>query len=163
ETDRMTRLVDDLLILAKARRPDFIRPTENELADLTHGLFDKCRALGERCWVLDDAAECVAVVDGQRLTQAVLQFTHNAVRHTTVGDEIGVGSRVCAAGAYYPRMIEFWVRDTGPGVAPGDRDRVFQRFQRGEGTRPDDGFGLGLSIVSAIADAHSGLVVLDPP
>ncbi len=61
-------------------------------------------------------------------------------------------------------MARLWVRDTGPGVAPADRDVVFERFGRGSAPSGDDGFGLGLSIVSAIAEAHGGSVdVTDSP
>jgi len=60
-----------------------------------------------------------------------------------------------------PGAVELWVRDTGPGVAEEDRERIFERFGRGA-VRPDDeGFGLGLSIVDAIARAHGGELRLD--
>ena len=157
EIDRMSRLVDDLLMLAKARRPDFIQAEPVDLSFLTSDVLQKCRALGPRDWVLDAAAPATAVVDAQRLTQALLQLAHNAVRQTADGDEIAIGSRVNGD------LIELWVRDTGPGVPYADRERVFQRFQRGSAAGGDDGFGLGLSIVSAIAAAHGGSVLLDEP
>ncbi|MFY0407737.1 sensor histidine kinase [Solicola sp. PLA-1-18] len=155
EIDRMSRLVDELLLLAKSRRPDFVVPRPTDVGALTVGVLDKCRALAPRRWVLDQQADVTAPVDGQRLTQALLQLAHNAVRHTGPDDEVAVGSRVVRD------RLELWVRDTGSGVAPDDRDRIFDRFQRGHGAGGDDGFGLGLSIVSAIADAHGGGVGLD--
>jgi len=52
--------------------------------------------------------------------------------------------------------IRLWVRDTGPGVSDRDKDAVFRRFTRGQDAAPDEGVGLGLSIVAAIAAAHGG-------
>ena len=57
--------------------------------------------------------------------------------------------------------VRIWVRDTGPGIAPQDRERIFERFGRAETGRGSDGSGLGLAIVTAIAQAHGGLVELD--
>jgi two-component system OmpR family sensor kinase len=153
ETDRMSRLVNDLLMLAKARRPDFVDAHATEVEVLTHGILDRARALADRAWLLDGVARGSAALDGQRITQAMLQLADNAARHTRSGDEIGIGSR------HHEGHVELWVRDTGPGVPVGLRGEVFERFTRGE--RNDEGFGLGLSIVRAIAEAHGGDVVLD--
>lgn len=155
EIDRMARLVDDLLMLAKARRPDFVRPQPADVEALTRGALDRARALADRTWVLDAAAAVTVPLDGQRITQALLQLSSNAVRHTRPGDEIGIGSRLDGD------RLELWVRDTGTGVDPAIAPDIFERFARGQDN--DDGFGLGLSIVRAIAEAHHGEVVLDPP
>jgi signal transduction histidine kinase len=154
ETDRMARLVNDLLMLAKARRPDFVTLQPTDVEALTHGVLDRARALADRTWLLDGVAVGDdAPLDGQRITQALLQLADNAARHTQPGDEIGIGSR------RHEGRLELWVRDTGPGVAPELRAEIFERFARGE--HDDEGFGLGLSIVRAIAEAHGGDVVLD--
>lgn len=153
EIDRMARLVDDLLMLAKARRPDFVRVQPADVESLTHGALDRARALADRTWLLDGTARATIPLDGQRITQALLQLSANAARHTQPGDEIGIGSRLNEG------RVEFWVRDTGTGVDPAIAAGIFERFARGEDS--DDGFGLGLSIVSAIAEAHHGDVVLD--
>ncbi|KAA1420587.1 HAMP domain-containing histidine kinase [Mumia zhuanghuii] len=157
EVDRMSLLVDDLLVLAKARRPDFVQPEPVDAVALVTGILDKCRALGPRAWILDAAPPEGAVVhlDPRRTTQAVLQLAENAVRHTADGDTIAVGCAVDDEGT------TLWVRDSGPGVSPADREVLFERFRRGSAPR-GEGFGLGLSIVSAIADAHGGTVSLDP-
>lgn len=153
EIDRMSRLVNDLLMLAKARRPDFVAAHPTDVETLTHGAVDRAKALADRTWLLDGVARQSAHVDGQRITQALLQLSDNAVRHTSPGDEIGIGSRL------HEGRLELWVRDTGTGVEPELRTQIFERFARAE--RNDEGFGLGLSIVSAIAEAHGGDVVLD--
>jgi two-component system OmpR family sensor kinase len=96
----------------------------------------------------------VAEVDEQRLTQALLQLCDNAVKHTDAGDEIALGS------SYDGNTARLWVRDSGPGVPPGDRDQIFDRFGRSRVPEHDEGFGLGLSIVRAIALAHDGAVTV---
>jgi len=160
EVDRMARLVGDLILLAKSDRPDFVTPRPTDLTGLTVDTLAKARGLAERRWVLDETAGAVVLVDEQRLTQALLQLCHNAVTHTTPADTVALGS------SYDGTRVRLWVRDTGPGVAPEHREQIFERFGRGDvPTRahdaPDDGFGLGLSIVRAIAHAHGGEIGLD--
>jgi signal transduction histidine kinase len=156
ETDRMARLVNDLIVLAKADRPDFVSPHPVDLGAFTRTVLDKCRALGERRWVLDEAAEVLADIDEQRVTQAMLQLAQNGVKHTRSGGEVGVGSRVEAG-----RGLLLWVRDDGPGVPHADKERIFDRFTRSVVPEEDEGFGLGLSIVRAIAVAHGGTVLVE--
>lgn len=155
EADRMARLVNDLLVLAKARRPDFVRPAATDVEQLTVGVVDRARSLAARTWVLDSVTRDTVLLDAQRITQAVLQLCDNAVKHTAEGDEIGIGSR------RHEGAVELWVRDTGPGVDPAVRGQLFDRFVQGDEEQQHGGFGLGLSIVRAIADAHGGHVVLD--
>jgi signal transduction histidine kinase len=157
ELDRMTRLVDDLTLLAKAERPDFVRPAPVDLGELTDDLLGRLPALGPRAWTVDTRSEDVISADGQRLTQAMLQLAANAVRATEDGAEIAVGTLVDRA----RDETRLWVRDTGVGVAPEDRNRIFQRFTRGAAADRGEGSGLGLSIVSAIAEAHGGSVRLE--
>jgi signal transduction histidine kinase len=88
ELDRMSRIVDDLLLLAKSERPDFVRPEPVDLTELTSDLDAKVRALGERHWQLEAIGEGTVRVDPQRITQAMVQLAHNAVQHTKSGDVI---------------------------------------------------------------------------
>lgn len=155
EIDRMGRLVDDLLLLAKSRRPDFVRPAPVDVDRLTRTTLERARGLDERTWLLDESAQVTAALDGQRIVQALLQLADNAVRHTRPGETVAVGSRIVG------RELDLWVRDEGPGVDPAVRPVLFDRFTRGD-SNDDRGFGLGLSIVRAIAVAHDGRVDLDP-
>ncbi|WP_420873107.1 sensor histidine kinase [Nocardioides daphniae] len=155
EVDRMGRLVDDLIMLAKSRRPDFLTPSPVDLDDLTTTVLAKARAMADREWQLDEVAPARVVADEHRITQALLQLVDNAVKHTNPGDTIALGSRVDGGTA------RLWVRDTGDGIAPEARTVVLQRFARAEVRPGDEGFGLGLSIVSAIAQAHGGRVVIE--
>ncbi|TGN65258.1 HAMP domain-containing histidine kinase [Nocardioides eburneiflavus] len=152
EVDRMSRLVGDLMLLAKSRRPDFLVLGEVELTSLTQSVLAKARALGDRDWQLDAMARGRAVLDEQRITQALLQLADNAVKHTDTGTVVAIGS------AGDDDEVRLWVRDTGDGIPPEDRDAVVERFGRSHVRAGDDGFGLGLSIVSAIAEAHGGTV-----
>jgi signal transduction histidine kinase len=151
ELARMTRLVDDLLLLAEAERPDFLRLAPADLGSLTRQLAAKARALDDRPWVLAGAAPRQAVLDAQRITQAVMQLAANAVAHTPAGTVVELGSALRGS------TVEFTVADHGPGIPPAQRRWVFDRFARLE-SRRGGGTGLGLSIVAAIAAAHGGTV-----
>ncbi|WP_298331744.1 HAMP domain-containing sensor histidine kinase [Haloactinopolyspora sp.] len=155
ELDRMHRMVDELVILAKAKRPDFVRPRPVEVGSLLDDVVDKAEALAPRAWTVDARAEASLLLDPQRITQALLQLVMNAVTFTDQGDIIAVGAQVD------DDVVRLWVRDSGPGVAPEDAERIFDRFARGDGGRGGEGSGLGLAIVRAIAEAHRGRVVLD--
>ena len=154
ELDRMSRFVDDLLLLAQAERGDFIQPGDVDLDALTEELFAKAGALAAREWHLDANGVGRLRADRQRLTQAVMQLAQNAVQHTQEGDRIALGS------ALEDGHARLWVSDTGPGVPDVDRERIFDRFARGSGARRSQGAGLGLAIVRAIAEAHGGGVTL---
>ncbi|MGW0733296.1 ATP-binding protein [Streptomyces sp. NPDC002851] len=152
ELDRMSRIVEDLLLLAKAERPDFVTPGPVQLAELTADVYVKARTLGERDWKLTEVAEGEAELDEQRVTQAMVQLAQNAVQHTTPGQAVSIGSRIEGA------AVELYVADSGPGVPPQDAEVIFDRFRRGTARRGarGSGAGLGLSIVRAIAEGHRG-------
>ncbi|WP_408895887.1 sensor histidine kinase [Nocardioides sp. R1-1] len=158
EVDRMARLVGDLIMLAKSDRPDFLAPGATDPAALLASVLTKARALGERDWVLEASPDLPdeLVLDGQRITQALLALADNAVKHTAPGGRIALGAAVVGP------TFRCWVHDDGPGVAPEDRERIFGRFGRAAVPEGDEGFGLGLSIVSAIAQAHGGSAYVDP-
>jgi signal transduction histidine kinase len=154
ELDRMSRFVDDLLLLAKAGSPDFLRLDTVELGALVDELETKVTALAPRRWRVDARSRGRIVADRQRLTQALLQLAQNAVDHTGEEDEIALGAALDNGHA------RIWVRDTGTGIPEAEQARVFDRFSRLPGRRRRDGAGLGLSIVKAIAEAHHGRVEL---
>jgi signal transduction histidine kinase len=153
ELDRMHRLVDDLMTLATAGSPGFVRLEETDLGRLTDDILDKARLLGDRRWTVDARTGATAHVDEQRLTQAWLQLASNAVKFSAPGTRITLGSSVRDG------RIRLWVRDEGIGVSPDQLERIFVRFAQAE-REPAfrDGAGLGLAIVSAIAGGHEGRV-----
>lgn len=148
EVNLMSRLVDDLVTLAKSDRPEFVMRAPADIADLTATTLSRARALGERDWQLDETASGIVHVDTQRITQAWLQLAANAVKFSHPGSVVGIGSRVSR------REVHFWVRDEGRGIAPADQARVLERFSRVDSGL--EGAGLGLPIASAIASAHGG-------
>jgi signal transduction histidine kinase len=154
ELNRMSRFVDDLLLLARSERPDFLELDIVDVQPLTDELFGKAEALGPREWILESVGGGRIEADRQRLSQAVLELARNACKHTDTGDVIALGSQVADG------ECRFWVRDTGKGVEPDDHDRIFSRFGRSANGRSKDGSGLGLAIVKAIAEAHHGRVEL---
>ena len=158
ELDRMNRLVDDLLLLAKASRPDFLLPEPVDLDLFTHDLYAKVRGLGDRSWRLDGTGVGIVRVDAQRLTQAVMNLAENAVRHTGPAQEIAIGSSLIGGHA------RIWVRDQGPGISLELHDRIFDRHVRVDRSWADassDGAGVGLAIVRAVAEGHGGAVRLE--
>jgi two-component system, OmpR family, sensor kinase len=155
ELDRMARLVDDLLILARAERPDFLQPEPLRLADFTHEVYSKATSLGDRRWTLHLQRDGSLDADPQRLTQALVNLADNAVKQTDEGGEIEIGADVEDGWA------RFWVSDRGPGLTEADREEVFARFARGDGGKGYAGTGLGLAIVKAVADAHGGRTEVD--
>lgn len=157
ELAQMSRLVNDLLLLTKAERPDFLCAKSEDLDWLTEELYLKARSFStERNWQLEAKGLYPVSLDKQRFSQAVMNLVQNAVRHTKVGDTIALGSAVKGD------HMQFWVRDTGEGIAPENRERIFERFARAtNNNRQFEGAGLGLSIVSAIVSAHGGRIELE--
>ena len=154
ELDRMTRIIGDVLLLAKHERSDFLELSTVDVGILTDELHAKAKALAPRDWVLEQRGRGVIVADRHRLTQAVMQLALNAARYSPTDEAIRLGSSISNGEA------RFWVRDRGPGIQLSEQRAIFERFQRGSDTRRWEGAGLGLAIVKAIAEAHHGRVEL---
>jgi two-component system, OmpR family, sensor kinase len=156
ELGRMDRIVDELLTLAKAERPDFLWLEPVQTDALLEEVLDKVRPLAKRDWRFEGTASDTLMADRQRLVQAVMNLVDNAMRATREHDTIAIGA------AADGDEVRIWVRDTGPGIELEQRERIFDRFARGpDEPRGDGGSGLGLAIVRAIAEAHRGRVELD--
>ena len=155
ELERMSRLVEDLIVLAKAEQHDFLYKETIDVALFTTEIFAKAKALADRNWQLEQVATGQFVGDRQRLTQVMINLSQNAAQHTQSSDVIGIGSRI------NQNEVQFWVRDTGEGIHESDQKRIFERFTRaGNHRRRSDGAGLGLAIVKVIVEAHSGQIYL---
>ena len=157
ELDIMSRYVADLLVLAKAEQPDFLRLEASDVGEFAHQLVPRLTALGDRTWRTERVPEpgrTAVVADPGRLAQAVLNLAGNAVEHTGPGDEIELTIAVHAD------RYRIQIRDTGPGFDDTVADGLFRRHERGGRSRVSrpDGTGIGLSIVAAIARAHGGAV-----
>jgi two-component system OmpR family sensor kinase len=159
ETERMTRLVEDLLLLA---RLDSGRPLEREPVDLSRVAVDAVNdahvAGPDHRWELDLPDEPVLVAgDPARLHQAVSNLLANARIHT------GPGTVVTTRLTTEPTHTVLKVIDNGPGIPAQLQSEVFERFARGDTSRSRKGgsTGLGLAIVSAVIKAHDGTIAVE--
>ena len=150
---RMRRLVQDLLLLARA---DAQRVAPHQPLDLGSVLIEAAAELepvADGHHIVVDAPQ--VMVDGARdeLHRLVVNLLENALKHTPRGTEVH------ASIAERDGRVLMTVEDDGPGIPAHLRDRVFERFVRGEGDRGGS-FGLGLAIVRAVAESHGGTVEL---
>jgi two-component system, OmpR family, sensor kinase len=156
EITRISRLVDDLLVLAQAERTDFLRVESIDLRPFVTDLWDGVSLTAERRFELGTIVDGTLEADADRLAQALRNLARNAIEHTTERDGlVRLDVRPLA-----PDRIRFTVTDDGPGIPEHERERVFERFHRTDTgrTRAGGGAGLGLAIVRAIAEAHRGTV-----
>ncbi|PWJ27358.1 two-component system OmpR family sensor kinase [Branchiibius hedensis] len=158
EADRMTTLVEDLLLLA---RLDAGRPLERSEVDVTRLLLetigDAHAASPDHDWQLDLPDEPVELEgDEARLRQVIINLLGNARRHTPAGTKVVASARTVGD------QVEISIADNGPGIDPELVPRIFERFTRGDEarTRTEGSTGLGLSIVSAVVAAHHGTVTV---
>ncbi len=156
EVVRMDRLIDDLLLLAELEQDDFLQTEPVELPAFVEELWGSTVLLAERRFRVSAVPAGSVTADPDRLAQALRNLLTNAIKHTAAPDgrvELSVASG--AAG-----HVSFAIEDDGPGIPPGERERIFERFHRTDPSRDraSGGAGLGLAIVRAIAEAHGGSV-----
>jgi signal transduction histidine kinase len=160
ETDRLIRLAEDLLLLARAdNQQPFLRPEPLSLPALLGvaarrggaGAADRAVTI-----TVHSPADLIVEADPDRLRQAVDNLLDNAIRHAPRGSVVDV-----TASSPRPEVVTIEVADRGPGFPPEFLPHAFERFRRAEAARTRDGggTGLGLSIVHAIAQAHGGHAV----
>jgi signal transduction histidine kinase len=153
ESDRMCRLVDTMLTLAKT---DIGQPLPAELVELGATAERVCRQAGalhpDRSITLEP--EPVPPVHGSAdaLAQLIWILVDNAIKHTRAGGHVRVS--VAQDGA----AVHCRVTDDGRGIAPGDQERIFERFYRSDPARSGSGAGLGLAIAARIASVHHGRI-----
>lgn len=158
EITRMTRLVDDLLLLAKSEETHFLRVEPIDLASFVTELWDGASLIAARRFELGSIPQGTLSADPDRLAQALRNLIENAIAHTS--EDRGVVRLLVAA--LPDGRVRFRVEDDGPGVDAAQRERVFDRLHRTDEARDrsSGGAGLGLAIVRAIAEAHGGTVLL---
>jgi two-component system OmpR family sensor kinase len=161
EIARIARLVDDLLLLAKAEQTEFLRPEPIDLEPYVHELWDGVSLLAPRRFELGPVPKGTLTADADRLAQALRNLLANAIEHTAPERGL-VRLEVQRRG---PDRLCFLVSDDGPGIPDAERDRVFDRFHRTDSARDraSIGTGLGLAIVRAIAEAHGGRALVADP
>ena len=158
ESRRLSRLVDDLLNLARADAGNVqLQLREFYFGDL---LRDCCRSVQAMAAARGVAVECQSPEDApyrgdeELLHRLAMNLLDNAIRHTPSGGRVGIALESGDA------QLRIRVVDTGTGIAPEALPHLFDRFYRGDParSRQDGGFGLGLAIVKWVAESHGGTV-----
>ena len=153
EVDRLSRLADDLLVIARAdqgRLPITRERVEvSELLRRVASRFEPRAHAAGRVIEVEAPAGLEARLDVLRVEQAVGNLIDNALRH-------GAGEVRVTAGSDEGAGLSIEVADRGEGFAEGLEREAFERFRRGDEARTGSGAGLGLAIVAAIAEAHGG-------
>jgi two-component system sensor histidine kinase KdpD len=159
QSDRLARLVTNLLDMTRIEAGALeIRPTVMPLDELVDEALGNLGGLLARERVRVDAPADLPMlrIDHVLVSQVLANLLDNAERVSPTGSVIRIAARVAPEAS---DRVEIAVADDGPGIAPGERDRVFEMFSRnGQGGRA----GLGLAIAKAFVEAHGGLIWIDP-
>jgi signal transduction histidine kinase len=152
---RMERLVEDLLVLARADEREFLRRRPVDLEPFCRELVDGFAATAERRFEVGAVPAGTLDADPDRLAQALRNLMRNAIEQTAPGGLVRLCGQTTRGGG-----VVLAVEDDGPGIPVDQRERVFDRFHRTDSARnrARGGAGLGLAIVRAIVEAHGGTV-----
>lgn len=165
EAERMSRLIDELLILAgggslrRNFRPEPIEP-DTLLIDFADTMLPQARSRGVHLELeLPEDAVPAIRADADRVRQMLTILTDNALRYAPEGSTVTLKLEAAGEGC------RFYVSDHGPGIPDSEKQHVFDRFYRGSASRSNpDHFGLGLSVALELAKVHGGEVtVSDTP
>ncbi len=160
-TERLKHLVTDLVTSAKVdARPMDVESAPAILTDLVSSAVDSARPAADAkqlTLTLTQPRHLTAVVDPQRFVQVVDNLVSNAVKYTPHGGRVEVRL------AGFDDHVELTVSDTGVGIAPEERDRLFTRYFRTQDAESSEvpGVGLGLSISKKIVESHGGRIEVD--
>jgi signal transduction histidine kinase len=159
EARRLTHLVENILQFSRAeRRAIRLAPVPLDLAAQVRDAVESFApiARARRVTVRTELAEGVtAVVDPEAMRQVLLNLLDNAVKYGPVGQTVTVSAGAAGAG---DGRVRVWVEDEGPGIAPKDRDRVWEAFVRldRDANSAVAGSGIGLSVVRELVALHGG-------
>ena len=164
ESDRLSHLIDNVLDFSRIERgKSSYHFTVGDLGEVVEHALDFCRYRLEREKLkleVDIEPDLPLVrIDENEMTLVVLNLVDNAIKHAADGGKV-----VVSVGRT-PGFLTLAVRDFGPGIAPQDHSRVFERFYRSQHTREANvrGSGIGLALVKHIALAHGGRVTVESP
>jgi signal transduction histidine kinase len=156
----LSDLIDDLFELSRIEAGDIAWTMRQvELGDLIDETVAAMRGPAEQRGVRIAAeapgGRVVAEADAEKVQRVLFNLIQNAIRHTPADGSVTVRARP------HGGEVEVEVADDGEGVPPGDGERVFEAFYRGDASRGEDGAGLGLAISRAIVEAHGGRIWLE--
>lgn len=150
ETERLMRLVNDLLLLARADAQRPLRREPVSISSLLHEVCQQARVLAPQRTVTCTGDDAVVTADRDSLKQVLLVLVDNALKHTPSTAKVAVH---CARSA---NQVQISVSDTGPGISPELLPHIFNRFYRGDEARSGGGAGLGLAIARELTEAQQG-------
>jgi len=155
EIARISRLIDDMLLLTRSEHADFLRRERFEVEPFLSDLWATTTTGRDRRFEVGPLPVGQLDADPDRLAQALRNLIENAIVHTEPDGLVGLTAEPLPGG-----RLRLTVEDDGPGIPEDQRERVFERFHRTDRgrARTSGGAGLGLSIVRAIAHAHGGRV-----
>ncbi len=156
EVDRLIRLVNQLLILARADAGRAVRREPLPLQPLMEDVYRQAQRLAPPRTILYETARCGTVLaDRDTLRQVLLILLDNAAKHTPPNATISLSATL------KERQVAIQVRDTGPGIAADLLPHIFERFVRGDASRSGGGAGLGLSIAQELVKAQNGTLTVE--
>jgi signal transduction histidine kinase len=159
EADHLLKTFNTVLAIARLQAGGAPDPKVMDAAELAADMAELYEPAAEDKSIdFSSEVETGLMIEGNQpfLAQALANLIDNAIKYTPAGGAVKLRARRRSSGE-----IEYSVTDTGPGVPEEDRERVVQRFVRLDNSRTEPGSGLGLSLVTAVAEAHGGRVVLD--
>ena len=163
ETERLSRLVDNLLTLSRGDSGKLqVARQELDLSALVNEVIDQLRVIADEsrlCLHFDTTAGVSVMGDSSTLRQALVNVLHNAIRYTPEGGNIAIALATPDA------AVTIEVADSGGGIAPDQREKVFERFYRVDKarSRTDGGAGLGLSIARWAVEINGGRIEFIEP
>jgi signal transduction histidine kinase len=176
---RLSKMIGDLLELSRLKAELRYQMSEHELGELTQAAISELEALAdERSVALGLERETTNLIvrcDPDRYIQVVQNLVQNALEYTPAGGQIELHLRVCSLGSLpeasrarvalqsrsTAELVSLSVSDSGPGIPPEDRERVFEKFFQRKGQPAADSVGLGLAICREIVETHGGAIWAD--